>query len=72
MQMKQRERWKRTCQRPGRGEINGGDSGSALLEMEREKRREMMYGGSTESWTEDPQRANRNKGGKYLVKEDVY
>lgn len=40
--------------------------------MEREKRREMMYGGSTESWTEDPQRANRNKGGKDLVKEDVY
>lgn len=40
--------------------------------MEREKKREMMNGESTESWTEDPRRANRNKGGKYLVMEDVY
>lgn len=36
--MKQRERWKRTCQRPGRGEINGGDSGSALLENGKRKK----------------------------------
>lgn len=38
--MKQRERWKRTCQRPGRGEINGGDSGSALLENGKRKKGE--------------------------------
>lgn len=31
MQMKQRERWTRTCQRLGRGEINEGDRGGAVF-----------------------------------------
>lgn len=66
MQMKLRERCKRACQRPGRGEINEGDSGSPLLENGKRKMREMMYGGNTGSRTEGPQRGNRTDEGEKI------
>lgn len=69
MQMKQRERWKRTCQRLGRGEINEGDSGGAVLENRERIKWEMMYGGHAEL-AEGPWRGYRNNEQRAKISDD--